>query len=100
MGTLQLNILGTSFAIQAKEDSVYLQTLLDYYEDMVDQVSDTAKLKDSLKTAILAGIMITDELMKERKKNQNNLIKENQKELFEAEKLTLKMIETIDKVLK
>ncbi len=100
MGTLQLNILGTSFAIQAKEESVYLQNLLDYYEDMVNQVSDTAKLKDSLKTAILAGIMITDELMKERKKNQTNPMKENQKELFEAEKLTLKMIETIDKVLK
>lgn len=101
MGTLQIDILGTSFAIQAKEDSQYLENLLSYYRQMVEQVDSGANLHDELKTSILAGIMLCDELYKEKKqsvrnKNHTQIISDD---LSEAERITLKLIDKIDKAL-
>lgn len=95
MGTLQINILGTSFAIQAEESNDYLETLLAYYTQMVDQVKN-ASGSDSLKTAILAGIMLCDELYKEKIASKQQLPSED---LNELEKITLNLIKKIDKVI-
>ena len=57
---LPITILGTSFSIQANEDSEYLNRLLKYYEAVVQNIQQTTPLKEPLKTAVLAGIMITD----------------------------------------
>ena len=38
MGTLQINILGTSFTIKADEDSEYLNKLLRYYKGVTDTI--------------------------------------------------------------
>ncbi|HZK19139.1 MAG TPA: cell division protein ZapA [Treponemataceae bacterium] len=100
MAILQIDILGTSFAIQAKEDKVYLNNLLAYYKKMVEQVDSGTNMNDQKKTAILAGIMLCDELYKEKSKNQKLSSVINTEELYRAEKLTLQMIEHIDKVLK
>ena len=97
MGTLQINTLGTSFEIQAKEDDVYLKNLLSYFNQVSNQIEATTELKDPLKIAILSGIMICDELYKEKKKNAENIDKKE--DLFEAERLTLQMIEKIARVL-
>ena len=99
MGTLQIDILGTSFAIQAKEDSAYLENLLAYYQQVSEQIEKNTGLTDPIKQAILTGIMLCDELYKEKKKNSETLGKPTTDDLFEAEKLTLKMIEKIDTVL-
>lgn len=100
MGTLQIDVLGTSFAIQAKEDDAYLETLLKYYKQMVRQVELSADLKDPLKASVLAGIMLCDELYKEKLKLQKNLTKPQYTEdLQEAERITIRMINNIDKVL-
>ena len=100
MGTLQIDVLGTSFAIQAKEKDEYLGTLLKYYKQMVRQVETSADLKDPVKVSILAGIMLCDELYKEKVKNQKNSVKpQYTDELQEAERIALKMIANIDKVL-
>ena len=99
MGTLQIDILGTSFAIQAKEDSAYLENLLAYYKQVSEQIEKNTGLTDPIKQAILTGIMLCDELYKEKKKNSETLGKPTTDDLFEAEKLTLKMIEKIDTVL-
>ncbi|MBO5400376.1 MAG: cell division protein ZapA [Spirochaetaceae bacterium] len=97
MGTLQINTLGTSFEIQAKEDDAYLKNLLSYFNQVSNQIEATTELKDPLKIAILSGIMICDELYKEKKKNAENIDKKE--DLFEAERLTLQMIEKIARVL-
>lgn len=97
MGTLQINTLGTSFEIQAKEDDAYLKNLLSYFNQISNQIEATTELKDPLKIAILSGIMICDELYKEKKKNAENIDKKE--DLFEAERLTLQMIEKITRVL-
>ena len=68
MATLQIDTLGTSFAIQANENEEYLEKLLNYYRRIVSQVESESGLKDPLKTSIIAGIMICDELCKEKQK--------------------------------
>ena len=97
MGTLQINTLGTSFEITAKEDDAYLKNLLSYFNQVSSQIEATTELKDTVKIAILSGIMICDELYKEKKKNADNIDKKE--DLFEAERLTLQMIEKIARVL-
>ena len=99
MGTLQIDLLGTSFTIQAKEDPVYLENLLTYYKQTVNQIENSTGLKNPLKLSILTGIMICDELYKEKKKNTNTTSKPSSEDLSEAERLTLKMIDNINKVL-
>ena len=99
MGYLQINVLGTSFSIQANEDDEYLDKLLQYYKKIISQVDSTSGIKDPLKIAIISGIMIADELCKEKQKLQftNNSIKRD--DLVEAEKITLRMIENINKAI-
>ena len=97
MGTLQINTLGTSFEITAKEDDAYLKNLLSYFNQVSNQIEASTELRDPLKIAILSGLMICDELYKEKKKNAENIDKKE--DLFEAERLTLQMIEKITRVL-
>lgn len=100
-GTLQISILGTNFSIQADEDSLYLDKLMQYYRSTVADVSASTNLHDPLKIAVLSGIMIADELFKERIQSSTNATDTimTSAELSEAERITLKMIKKIDKAL-
>lgn len=100
MATLQIDTLGTSFAIQANENEEYLEKLLNYYRRIVSQVENESGLKDPLKTSIIAGIMICDELCKEKQKLQYTNQTINRQDLDEAEKITLRMIDNLNKVTK
>ncbi len=98
-GTLQIDILGTSFSISANEDSEYLQKMLGYYKRIVENVSQNSTLQNSLQTSILSGIMLCDELFKEKSKNakfRNSLENKNSKE---EEKIFSKLIKDLDEVL-
>ena len=99
MGTLKVDLLGTSFSIEANEDDAYLDKLMDYYKKLVNQIDQKAGVKDPLKVAIISGIMICDELCKEKQKLQFTNQTINRDDLVEAEKLTMKMIENIDSVI-
>ncbi|MBQ1628915.1 MAG: cell division protein ZapA [Treponema sp.] len=101
MGNLQIDILGTSFAIKANEDSEYLNKLLGYYKRIVDQIEKSGSLKTPLQISILSGIMLCDELYKEKGRNvkfQSALEKNSTDE--EADRITKSLIEKIDQVLK
>jgi cell division protein ZapA len=98
MATLQIDTLGTSFVMQANEDEEYLNKLMDYYKKVVNQVEFDSKLKDPLKTAIIAGILICDELCKTKQKLQYTNQTVNKDDLEEAEKIALRMIENLKKV--
>ena len=100
MATLQIDTLGTTFAIQAKEEEEYLEKLLNYYKKIVGQVECESGIKDPLKISIIAGIMITDELCKEKQKLQYTNQTINRQDLEEAEKITLRMIDNLNKVTK
>lgn len=106
MGKLHINLLDTSFTIQASEDSEYLEKLLGYYERIVKDVQKIDSVKTPLQTSILSGIMLCDELykaktnlisMKDRENSEDNT--EQDLNSAEIEEHTKKMIEKIDKVL-
>lgn len=106
MGRLKIEMLGTSFTIQANEDNQYLEKLLGYYQRITDDVKIIDSIKSPLQVAILSGIMICDELYKEK---QNKIalengesvaqISENSLDSDEIQRITLEMIKKIDKVL-
>ncbi len=101
MGNLQIDVLGTSFAIKANEDSEYLNKLLGYYKRIVGQLEKSSGLQSPLQVSILSGIMLCDELYKEKGRKvkfQTALEKNSTDE--EADKITKSLIEKIDQVLK
>ncbi|WP_178842487.1 cell division protein ZapA [uncultured Treponema sp.] len=100
MGTLQIDLLGTSFSIKATEDDEYLEKLLGYYKKIIDEIQKSGMLKEKLHVSILAGIMLCDELYKEKSRkslSQDPLALQNSNE--KAEKLTAEMIKKLDKAL-
>ena len=106
MGKLQINLLGTSFTIQANEDEEHLEKLLGYYSRIVEDVSKIESIKTPLQTSILAGIMLCDEVYKEKstvgemeKNQQNNTQVTDDSESEEVERRTIAMINKINKVL-
>lgn len=101
MGKIQVDVLGTSFTIQANEDEVYLKRLLDYYRQITKTVQQNGILKDSLQVSILAGITLIDELYKEKenKASFKKTLTEKSNAEKETEKITLDLIEKIDSVL-
>ena len=116
MGKLHINLLGTSFTVQANEDSEYLEKLLGYYKRIADEVSGLESLKNPLQVSILAGIMVCDELYKlmdklEKIENNTQVPQADNYEIqgdmnimqaqeqAEAEKRTLDMIKKITDVL-
>lgn len=94
-GNLQIDLLGTSFAIQADEQNEYLNALYAHLKKTVSKVEATSGLEDPLKIAIISGILLSDELYKERMKRSDI----GKLDLTEAEKLTLEMISRIDQVI-
>jgi cell division protein ZapA (FtsZ GTPase activity inhibitor) len=89
---LRLDLLGTSFSITADEDPVYLREILDQYRAAIADTQKNMGLKDPLKTAILTGFLLCDEIHKLR--NRGDAPGDD-----EAERLTLNLIARIDKVL-
>ena len=102
MGLLQINVLGASFAIHANEKDEYLQKLLDYYKKIISEIEKTDHLKDPKQTAILAGILICDELYREKEKSavlENQLASRMNKTDTEITRITDDLISQIEKVL-
>lgn len=97
-GQLDINILGTSFSIQANENPEYLQTIYHYYVERVQQVQKTVGKKlEPLQVAIIAGILLSDELQKERRYLQE--LGPDEQENFQVINRTKKIIEKLDGIL-
>ncbi len=104
MTKLKIEMLGTSFTIQATEEKEYLEKLIGYYKRITDDVNKIDSVKTPLQTAILSGIMICDELYKEKQakvamENGEYVPVENSMDTVEIERRTQDMIEKINKVL-
>ena len=89
---LRLDLLGTSFSITADEDPGYLRGILDQYRAAITKTQENMGLKDPLKTAILTGFLLCDEVHKLRNRGEAP-------EDDEAERLTLNLITRIDEAL-
>ncbi len=108
MGSLKIDLLGTSFTIKASEDDVYLKKLLGYYSKLVDQIRSSGILHDRLQISVLAGIMLCDELYKEKSEKMHG-VKESpadfssvildKDESDRAERIAIDLIDKINKAL-
>lgn len=90
--------------MKADEDLPYLEKIRDYYKNVCDEIQRNDGITDQKQIAVLAGILISDELFKEKRKilqqkdaMQNADIDTRLDE--EAERLTHSMIEKIDRAL-
>ncbi|WP_294427661.1 cell division protein ZapA [uncultured Treponema sp.] len=105
MGSLQIDVFNQPFVIQANEDDEYLLKLLGYYKRIVGRIQRSDSLKSPLQVSALAGIILCDELYKEKSKAQlarggeNAGIFTDEEDSNEAERLTKLMIEKIEKAL-
>lgn len=63
---MKIDLLGTSFTIQTDEDPQYVQDLVDYLHTKVQEIQRRVPGADELKVAILAGVLIADELFRAR----------------------------------
>jgi cell division protein ZapA (FtsZ GTPase activity inhibitor) len=88
---LRLNLLGTSFSITADEDGSYLDSILAQYRTALENTQKNTGLTDPLKTAILTGFLLCDEVHKLKNRERG--------EAEEAEQLTMNLIARIDEAL-
>lgn len=104
MAVIEINVLGTSFALKADEELPYLEKIHEYFKNVCDEIQKNDGIQDQKKTAVLAGILIADELFKEKQKalEAKDAAKNQDIDLLaelEADRLTRSMIEKIDKAL-
>ncbi|MBR5966812.1 MAG: cell division protein ZapA [Treponema sp.] len=104
MADIQINVLGTSFTLRAQEDLPYLEKIRDYYSNVCNEIQKNDHIQDQKQAAVLAGILIADELYKEKQKAIEAKGAQSQPgddplEDLEADRLTKSMIEKIDRAL-
>ena len=104
MGSLKIDVFNSSFTINATEDDAYLQKLLGYYKKIISQIQKSGSLSNPVQISALAGIMLCDELYKEKSKlqmiSQNSENRESEIQEEKVEKLTKEMIEKINRALR
>lgn len=94
---LRLDILGTSFSLAADEDPAYLNSLLNRYRLKVENTRKATGLIDPLKTAIVTGFLLCDEVTKLQE--ERNIAELFEEDFNKVERLTLDMIARIDTAL-
>ena len=63
---IKVELLGTSFHIESREKREYLQDVVSYLTAKVDEVRGEAPVADPVKVALIVGLNLVDELLKER----------------------------------
>ena len=96
-GHLSIDILGASFALEAGEPDDYLQSIYSHYTKVVADVQKTSGVTEPIRVAIIAGLLLSDELSKERLNPQVSVPEREAEALIEQS--TRKMIEDIDSII-
>ncbi len=93
---MKINLLGTNFTLESDENPEYLESVTQYFSKKIDEIKSTVDTEDPIKLAILAGILVVDELYKYKSSTQEP---KNTTELEEAERITLALIDKLDSSL-
>lgn len=100
MGMLQIDLLGTSFAIKSDEEQDYLDRLLKYYKSLTESLEKKGAFSNPTQIAIMAGIMLCDQVYSDKKKKveiqeaiENNTLDSR------IDEITQNLISKIDAVL-
>ena len=91
--SLPVNILGSSFTIQSSGDIQHLQRVVDYLKKKVEEIQEKyadSATQDPVKISLLAGLNAIDELLR------RDGVETQQSEVVELEKITERLIDTID----
>lgn len=90
---LRIDLLGTSFTIKSDQEQAYLRRLLDRYKQVIEDTRAGTGLIDPLKISIVAGIVLCDEIEKNR--HQIGLF-----DGVESERIAMDLIARIDEAIK
>lgn len=93
---VRIELLGTSFTIDADESPEYLNDLVDYLRSQVQEIEKTVATSDPLKKAILAALLVTDELFQEQQKDNEDPLSP---EADEIERIATRMIKLLNQTL-
>jgi len=96
-GVVQIQILGTTFTVKSDQDPEYVESIIQYIKTKIEEIKQSTTSNDPLRTAILANILITDELFKERNK-KGDLFNESDASR-EASRLTADIIRRLEQSL-
>jgi cell division protein ZapA (FtsZ GTPase activity inhibitor) len=94
--SLEVNILGSSFTVQAGGDPQHLRRVVDYMAGKVREIQQKYAentTQDPVKISLLAGLNVVDELLRSRGAEQEA------GGGSELERITERLIDTIDKSL-
>lgn len=90
----KIDILGTSFSIQTDETQEKMDNIISILKNKTQMVQTELGITDPLKNAIISSIIIIDDFLKEKNNNY-----ETNNNSAEVEKLTMQILEKIDKRL-
>ncbi|MDC7226705.1 MAG: cell division protein ZapA [Spirochaetales bacterium] len=91
----QINVLGSSFSIQTDEDPARMDEIISILKSKTEMVEKDLSVKDPLKNLVISSIIIIDELLKGKQKGGPYENSDSE----EVERLTLQIMEKIDKSL-
>jgi cell division protein ZapA (FtsZ GTPase activity inhibitor) len=92
-GQLKIDLLGTSFTIQADENADYLRTVLAYLTKKIDAIQSAVAIDDPLKVSIIAAFELVDELFKERRRSGSPVIDQD-----EVEAITVRLLNKLNRL--
>lgn len=95
----RIELLGTSFQIQSDESPEYLERLLRHYGDRVDEIERSVSTGDPLKKAILAALLVTDELFRADTGTDRRVESIGPEEVEEIGSIADRLIDQINQVL-
>ena len=97
----RIELLGASFQIQSDESPEYIERLLHHYRNRVLEIEQSVTTGDPLKKAILAALLVTDELFRhqEGEIDQGTERAVSLKEIEEIDTITDRIIDQIDQAL-
>jgi len=94
---LKVNILGIDLILKYKENPEYLQEIVNYFKNKIDEIRENRITNDPLKISIMAGLDITAEIIKNQNKSENTFDVEQSP--IDLSLITQRMIKKIDKGL-
>lgn len=60
---IEITLLNTKMRLRTGEDKDHLSTVVKQYKEMLNTVGEKMRVTDPLKTALIAGLFVTDELI-------------------------------------
>ena len=92
---MKIELLGTSFSIQTDEDPQHLQDIVDYLKTKIQEIRSSVSTSDALKVSILAALLVTDELFKERAATKHHTMEAEQ-----VQEITQRILRELEQTLR